>query len=298
MKVAIDFGLKDANGNTVPATLNVPTELYYLAKGNNVTREDTVTLTAINWESIEMQAMQQEQENNNFWQEEETIVLEKEPEVEMEIIPFTSLLPSSKPVSAADFLGEEPSDEEVQQELANLQELADGIDINYKLTKLEERLARGSTCYISSEDARVAMKHNKGRFCALANKYKNTFRVSFDVGSIAAVAAIGRLAPRASLSKSTQTKEKSAMTLFKVVDKEIDHLLKYNPYKVVSFIERMLNDVGLAYLTLEQAKALMSRKDCAQAMEVLLVQQPENSQAVQVILPSGQFQSMRYLFWA
>lgn len=264
----------------------------------NATREDTVNLTAINWESIEMQAMQQEQENNNFWQEEETIVLEKEPEVEMEIIPFTSLLPSSKPVSAADFLGEEPSDEEVQQELANLQELADGIDINYKLTKLEERLARGSTCYISSEDARVAMKHNKGRFCALANKYKNTFRVSFDVGSIAAVAAIGRLAPRASLSKSTQTKEKSAMTLFKVVDKEIDHLLKYNPYKVVSFIERMLNDVGLAYLTLEQAKALMSRKDCAQAMEVLLVQQPENSQAVQVILPSGQFQSMRYLFWA
>ena len=86
------------------------------------------------------------------------------------------------------------------------------------------------------------------------------------------------------------------MTLFKVVDKEIDYLLKYNPYKVVSLIERMINDVGLAYLTLEQAKALMSRKNCAQAMEVLLVHQPENSQAVQVILPSGQTQSMRYLF--
>lgn len=262
----------------------------------NVTRDTTVTLTAIDWESIEMQAMQQEQQNNDFWEEEEGIVLEIEEK--KEIIPFTSLLPSSKSMSVTEFLGEEPSDEEVQQELANLQELADGININYVLTKLEERLSRGSTCFITSEDARAAMKHNKGRFCALANKYKNTFRVSLDVGSITAVAAIGSLAPRVSLPKSTQTKERSAMTLFKVVDKEIDHLLKYNPYKVVSLIERMLSDVGLAYLTLEQAQALMSRKNCAQAMEVLLVHQPENSQAVQVILPSGQTQAMRYLFWA
>ena len=297
MKVAIDFGLKDANGNTVPATLNIPTEMYYLAKGSNATREDTVALTAIDWECIEMQAMQQEQENSAFWQEEETIILEKEPEVEMEIIPFTSLLPSSKSMSVTEFLGEEPSDEEVQQALANLQELADGIHINHVLTKLEERLSRGSTCTITSEDARVAMKHNKGRFCALANKYRRTFKVATAVGSIAAVAAIGALPPMAS-PKSTQTRERSAMTLFKVVDKEIDHLLKYSPYKVVSLVERFLNDVGLAYLTLEQAKALMSRKDCAQAMEVLLVHQPENSQAVQVILPSGQTQSMRYLFWA
>lgn len=266
-----------------------------MSTNTNVTRDATVTLTAIDWESIEMQAMQQEQENNDFWQEEEGIVLEVEEK--KEIIPFTSLLPSSQPVSAASFLGEEPSDEEVQQEMTELQELADEININYTLMKLEERLSRGSTCYITSKDARVAMKHNKGRFCALANKYKDTFRVSFTVGSVAAVAAIGSLAPKASLPKSTQTKEKSAMTLFKVVNKEIDHLLKYNPYKVVSLIERILNDVGLAYLTLEQAKALMSRKDCAQAMEVLLVHQPENRQAVQVILPSGQFQPMAYLFW-
>lgn len=296
MKVAIDFGLKDINGNSVPAVLNVPTELAYALRDAAATRENTVTLTSDDWESMEMQAMQQEQENNDFWQEEEGIVLEVEEK--KEIIPFTFLLPSSKSMSVTEFLGEEPSDEEVQQEMANLQELADGIDINYKLTKLEERLARGSTCYISREDARVAMKHSKGRFCALANKYKNTFRVSLDVGSVAAVAAIGALTPMASLPKSAQTKESSAMTLFKVVDKEIDHILKYNPYKVVSLIERMLSDVGLAYLTLEQAKALMSRKNCAQAMEVLLVHQPENSQAVQVILPSGQTQSMRYLFWA
>ena len=59
----------------------------------NVTREDTVNLTAIDWESIEMQAMQQEQQNNDFWQEEEGIVLEVEEK--KEIIPFTSLLPSS-----------------------------------------------------------------------------------------------------------------------------------------------------------------------------------------------------------
>lgn len=258
------------------------------------TRETTVTLTSTDWESMEMQAMQQEQENNDFWQEEEGIVLEQE---EVEITPFTSLLPSSKSMSVTEFLGEEPSDEEVQQEMANLQELADGININYVLTKLEERLSRGSTCSITSNDARVAMKHNKGRFCALANKYRRTFRVTFAGGSIAAVAAIGSLAPMASLPKSTQTKESSAMTLFKVLDKEIDHVLKYNPYKVVSLIERILNDVGLAYLTLEQAKALMSRKDCAQAMEVLLVHQPENRQAVQVILPSGQTQSMSGLFW-
>ena len=284
MKVAIDFGLKD-----------VPMELYSLAKGSSVTRESTVTLTSDDWEVMELQAAQQEQENNDFWEEEEGIVLEVEEK--KEIIPFTSLLPSSKPMSVTELLGEEPSDEEVQQELANLQELADGIHINHVLTKLEERLSRGSTCSITSEDARIAMKHNKGRFCALANKYKNTFKVSTTVGSIAAVAAIGSLAPRASLPKSTQTKEQSAMTLFKVVNKEIDHLLKYNPYKVVSFIERILNDVGLAYLTLEQAQALMSRKDCAQAMEVLLVHQLENRQAVQVILPSGQFQPMAYLFW-
>lgn len=261
----------------------------------NVTREDTVNLTAIDWESIEMQAMQQEQENFDFWQEEEGIVLEVEEK--KEIIPFTSLLPSSKSMSVTEFLGEEPSDEEVQlqQELASLQELADGIDINHKLTKLEERLSRGSTCYISREDACVAMKHNKGRFCALANKYKNTFRVSLDVGSVAAVAAIGTLTPKAS---STQTKERTAMTLFKVVDKEINHLLKYNPYKVVSLIERMISDVGLAYLTLEQAEALMSHQDCAAALCMLLVEQHENNHAVQVILPSGQTQSMRYLFWA
>lgn len=264
-----------------------------MSTNNNVTRENTVTLTAINWESMEMQAMQQEQANNNFWQEEEGIVLEVEEK--KEIIPFTSLLPSSKPISAADFLGSEPTDQEVQQEMASLQELADGIDINYKLTKLEERLSRGSTCYISREDACVAMKHNKGRFCALANKYKNTFRVSLDVGSVAAVAAIGTLTPKAS---STQTKERTAMTLFKVVDKEIDHLLKYNPYKVVSLIERMISDVGLAYLTLEQAEALMSHQDCAAALCMLLVEQHENNHAVQVILPSGQTQSMRYLFWA
>lgn len=293
MKVAIDFGLKDINGNSVPAVLNVPTELYHLSKGSSVTREAPVTLTSDDWEVMELQAAQQEQENNNFWQEEEGIVLEVEEK--KEIIPFTSLLPSSQPVSAADFLGSEPTDQEVQQEMASLQELADGIHINYTLTKLEERLSRGSTCYISYEDARVAMKHSKGRFCALANKYRNTFKVSTTVGSIAAVTAIGALTPMAS---SAQTKESSAMTLFKVVDKEIDHILKYNPYKVVSLIERMLSDVGLAYLTLEQAMTLMSRKDCAQALEVLLVHQPENSQAVQVIMPSGQTQSMRYLFWA
>lgn len=296
MKVAIDFGLKDINGNSVPAVLNVPTELAYALRDAAATREAPVTLTSDDWESMEMQAMQQEQENNDFWQEEEGIVLEVEEK--KEIIPFTSLLPSSQPVSAADFLGSEPTDQEVQQELSNLQELADGIHINYVLTKLEERLSRGSTCSISYEDARAAMQHNKGRFCALANKYRNTFKVSTTVGSIAAVAALGALATKAPLPKSAQTKESSAMTLFKVVDKEIDHILKYNPYKVVSLIERMLSDVGLAYLTLEQAMALMSRKDCAQAMEVLLVHQPENSQAVQVILPSGQTQSMRYLFWA
>lgn len=295
MKVAIDFGLKDNNGNSTPAILDIPMEMYYLAKGKTATRDTTVTLTAIDWESMEMQAMQQEQANNDFWQEEENIVLEVEEK--NEIIPFTSLLPSSKSMSVTEFLGEEPSDEEVQQELANLQELADEININFTLMKLEERLSRGSTCYISSEDARAAMKHNKGRFCALANKYRRTFKVAFTGGSIAAIAAIGALAPMASLPKSTQTKERSAMTLFKVVDKEIDHLLKYNPYKVVSLIEHILNDVGLAYLTLEQAKALMSRKDCAQAMEVLLVHQPENRQAVQVILPSGQTQPMGYLFW-
>lgn len=269
-----------------------------MSTNNNVTREDTVNLTAIDWESIEMQAMQQEQENFDFWQEEEGIVLEKEPEVEMEIIPFTSLLPFSKSMSVTEFLGSEPTDQEVQQEMASLQELADGIDINYKLTKLEERLSRGSTCYISYEDARVAMKHSKGRFCALANKHRNTFKVSTTVGSVAAVAALGALATKAPLPKSTQTKERTAMTLFKVVDKDIDHLLKYNPYKVVSLIERMINDVGLAYLTLEQAEALMSRKDCAAAMRVLLVDQHWNNHAVQVILPSGQTQSMRYLFWA
>lgn len=152
------------------------------------TRDVSVTLTSDDWEIMELQAAQQEQENNSFWQEEENILLEREEEVE--IIPFTSLLPSSKSMSVTEFLGEEPSDEEVQHELANLQELADGIDINYKLMKLEERLSRGSTCYISSEDARAAMKHNKGRFCALANKYRNTFRVSFTVGSIAAVCFI------------------------------------------------------------------------------------------------------------
>lgn len=251
-----------------------------MSTNNNVTRDATVTLTAIDWESMEMQAMQQEQANNDFWQEEEGIVLEIEEK--KEIIPFTSLLPSSKSMSVTEFIGEEPSDEEVQQELANLQELADEIRINYLLTKLEERLSRGSICTITSEDARVAMKHNKGRFCALANKYRRTFKVSSAVGSIAAVAAIGSLTPMVSLPKSTQTKERSAMTLF----------------KIVCLVERMLNDVGFAYLTLEQAKALMSRKDCAQAMEALLVHQPENSQAVQVILPSGQIQSMRYLFWA
>ena len=154
----------------------------------NITREDTVNLTAVDWESMEMQAMQQEQQNNDFWQEEEGIVLEVEEK--KEIIPFTSLLPSSKSMSVTEFLGEEPSDEEVQQELANLQELADGIRINYVLTKLEERLSRGSTCSITSEDARVAIKHNKGRFCALANKYRRTFKVAFTVGSIAAVCFI------------------------------------------------------------------------------------------------------------
>lgn len=296
MKVAIDLGLKDINGNSVPAVLNVPTELYYLTKGSSVTREAPVTLTSDDWEVMELQAAQQEQENNDFWQEEEGIVLEVEEK--KEIIPFTSLLPSSKSMSVTEFLGEEPSDEEVQQELASLQELADGIHINYTLTKLEERLSRGSTCYISYEDARVAMKHSKGRFCALANKYRNTFKVSTTVGSIAAVAALGALACKAPLPKSAQTKESSAMTLFKVVDKEIDHLLKYNPYKVVSLIERMISDVGLAYLTLEQAEALMSNENCAAALCMLLVEQHKNNHAVQVILPSGQTQSMRYLFWA
>lgn len=274
----------------------------------NVTREDTVALTAIDWECIEMQAMQQEQVNNDFWQEEETIVLEKEPEVEMEIIPFTSLLPSSKPVSAADFLGSEPTDQEVQQEMESLQDLAADLNITHTLIKCEERLAQGQFCFLSVGEAKAALHYNAERFTSLAHEYGKNFRVKFhNADSISAMAVcydpsiLSELKAIESIlkDKAEDDHQKALAEAASINLKEVmDTQCKYQPQEAVAYIEDIIRGGGYVYLTLEQAELLVSNKGIACSLEVLLVHRFWNQDHVMVKLPSGQLQSMRYLFWA
>lgn len=305
MKVAIDLGLKDGNGNSTPAILGIPMEMYYLAKGKTATRENTVNLTAIDWESMEMQAMQQEQANNAFWQEEENIVLEVEEK--KEIIPFTSLLPSSKSMSVTEFIGEEPSDEEVQQEMESLQDLAADLNITHTLLKCEERLAKGQFCFLSVGEAKAALHYNAGRFTSLARKYGNNFRVKFhNADSISAMAVcydpsiLSELKAIESIlkDKAEDDHQKALAEAASINLKEVmDTQCKYQPLEAIAYIEDIVRGGGYVYLTLEQAELLVSNKTVANSLEVLLVKRFWNQDHVMVKLPSGKLQSMTYLFW-
>lgn len=297
MRIAIDFGLKDGNGNAIPAILDVPMV--------NVTRESTVTLTSDDWEVMELQAAQQEQENNDFWQEEENILLEREEEVE--IIPFTSLLPSSKSMSVTEFLGEEPSDEEVQQEMESLQDLAADLNITYTLIKCEERLAKGQICFLSVDEAKAALHYNASRFTSLARKYGKDFRVKFhNTNSISAMELCsdpsiltkleviqGILKNKAEDNRQKALAEEASINLKEILDTQC----KYQPQAALAYIEDIVRGGGYVYLTLEQAELLASNKSIAHSLEVLLIRKYWNNDRVMVKLPSGQLQSMAYLFW-
>ena len=269
------------------------------------TRDVSVTLTSDDWEVMELQAAQQEQENNDFWEEEEGIVLEVEEK--KEIIPFTSLLPSSKPMSVTELLGEEPSDEEVQQGMESLQDLAADLNITHTLIKCEERLAKGQICFLSVDEAKAALHYNASRFTSLARKYGKDFRVKFhNANSISAMELCsdpsiltelevvqGILKDKAEDNRQKALAEEASINLKEILDTQC----KYQPQAALAYIEDIVRGGGYVYLTLEQAELLASNKSIAHSLEVLLVQKYWNSNRVMVKLPSGQLQSMAYLFW-